>query len=246
MTTQRAEHRRNCRGLVLLLCGPCLLPLPVNAADTVTNPVLGALTPQTREAVQGVGRALLQAKRAYVAPQDTAALRESVLGVRELIVSLARPIATPTPIEVAGSGAAVTARQALAASLDWRQSHAGAIQRLRAATDELRQRSQALRARKSPSATTRSLIGTVLRFFTGAPEKAARGIVAPVTDVALTQLEQLDTEVASAIALPQNQRQARLQALAEALAFSDGRPAAADQLQTERMPTLTSRTRHRQ
>ena len=223
-------------------------PAPAHAES---NTETAGLKPETREAVRSVGRALLQAKRSYTPAQGTTALRDNVERVRRMIMSLIAPISTNTPIKIAKAGAGAVTSQALSVTDDWQQAHADDIQQLNTATSELRQQCQTLRREMAPTTPPRSLINSVITFFTGAPTVQATtkpAVITPVTSVALTRLEQVESDVTEALKLPTEERNRQLKLLAVTLKIGDRQAVIDDDQQEQQIvsPTLTSRTQHRQ
>ncbi|GEM_PF-1900711 len=210
------------------------------------------LKPETRAAVRGVGHALLQAKRRYTPQQDISALRDRIKQVRRLVKTLTAPVTASTWIKVVTStpsAASSSTTPAVSQAPDWRQVRAGEIQQLQSATARLRQQCQALRKSVTPAARKTSLFDTVVRYFSGRPATSMNGkpnIIAPVTSVALARLEQLDTEVTDAIALPAAERQQRLKAMSVALRPGKQRTGIRDNTtEVKPTPTFTTRTQHR-
>jgi len=249
MINRHIEQQKLRRALVLgLMLHMAYLPVHANAE---TRSEQTGLTPETREAVRGAGRALLQAKRRYIPPQDTAVLRDTIKRVRRQIVLLTTPPSSNTPIKINRAGASIVTNQSLSVVPDWQQDHADDIQQLSVATGELSQQCQTLRREIEPVVQSRSLVNSVMSFFTGSSvsqTNAGPAVITPVTSAVLTRLEQVESEVAEALALPAAERQQRLELLIVSLKFNDQRVEIDDGEQERKAvsPTLSSRTQHRQ
>ena len=206
------------------------------------------LEPQTREAVRGVGQALLGAKRSYVPDPEAAALRDSVEALHRSVSTLVQPLSParlqlqPAPGAVAQSLAGQVQN---AATTTPEPAHTEDISRLHSQLATLRQQVQARRDQARGTAVSPSLLDKVVGFFTGKPvdDNGRASVVTPVTDAALAHLEQVDAQLEAALALPAAERRQQLRTLQNALSVHDQRVLAIDSRTVT--PTLTTRTHHR-
>lgn len=249
-----SNHTTKRQMLLRILLLGLLIPVVWSPAQSFagSNEATEGLKPEIRAAVRRVGQALLKAKRNYTPQQDIAPLQDRIKQVRRLVETLTAPVTTSTQIKVittTPSAASSPATKSISRSPDWRQARAGEIQQLKTATTRLRQQCRALRKSLTPASKKTSLLDTVVSYFSGpssAPANIKPNIITPVTSVALARLEQLDTEVAEALALPAVERQQRLKAISVALRPGKQRPGILDNTaETEPTPTFTTRTQHR-
>jgi len=212
------------------------------SSDVKTN----GLKPDTRESVRNIGQALLLAKRSYKVDENINTLRSSIMQTQQLVNELTQPIMTQH-IQLTQSKQSTQVAASVQPSSQpsgWHQAQASKITQLRAATAKLRSLCQSLQGAKSAK-TSSSLFDSVTRFFTGKANrnKSTKFVFAPVTSSVLTYLEQIDSKIEVALALPAVQRQQRLHELAEELNITD-KP-----IQTDNKdiitPTLSNRTQHR-
>jgi len=250
MSNHIAKRQRLLRAHMLLLGLFVLAAWLPALTHAESDAITAGLKPETREAVRGVGQALLQAKRSYTPQQDITPLRDNIEQIRRLLGTLTAPAGMNPRIEIAittSSAASPLTTQAVSRLPDWQQMRAGEIKQLRTATATLGQRCRALRKARMPTVQKMSLFDSVITYFTGKPAASVDGklpVITPITSAALARLEQLDTEIAEVLALPAAERQARLKEMTVALRPGRQRPGVRDN-PAEETPTFTSRTQHR-
>jgi len=241
------QRHRPSRLLVfgLMLSFSCL-PIAGQCSPAVE---MSGLKPDTRESVRAIGQALLHAKRSYKGNQSNSALRDSIKQTRQLVNELTQPL-KPQQIELvnpnqSAQGAASANARSKLLPTGWHQAQATKIASLRTVTSNLRSQSQKLRSSRGNATATSSFFDSVIGFFTGRdkPVKSSMFILTPVTNSALTYLEQVDAEMEIALALPASQRQQRLRELVDELNIV-GQPIRIDDKKIV-SPTLSNRTQHR-
>ncbi len=220
-----------------LLFGLYIRPVHSQTAAYFDTP---GLEPETREAVVGVGRALLLAKRSYVPDPAVTALRNDIDQIRQLLAVLAQPL-DGAEIQLQSVNTPAPSPPA------WQQVRAAEINQLRSAAANLRSQVETFLDDRDGADVSPSFLESVVSFFTGEESRprvrgAGAQVAAPVTRAALLRLEQLDTEIETALSLPADERLQRLRELADVLRFDAERIHTADKVVT---PTMSTRTQHR-
>ena len=221
-----ARESRGTRRLLAL----CVIAVAVFSSTAGAAPVaeVKGLKPETRDAVRGVGQALLRANRSYIPDPAVATLRNNVGTVRGLVKALAEPLTTKTihlkSIAPASSGAARIQGVPVSPEAAWRQDKALEISRLRSAVADLRKRCQAFRKKT-----------------TGVHS----AVIAPVTPHLLARLERLDKEIESALNSPETERHQRMRDLVATLSPRESNSSVHNVAEKNISPTIATRTQHR-
>lgn len=187
------------------------------------------LKPATRDQVRAIGQALLATKRLQNPDQDATAMRQQLQAVRARLQVLT--MAVPTRVSVLKDGQAATPQKDA-----WLQVRASDIAEARKAAAALAQNGRTLK-KKYRSENADGEPGFIEKHFPDAAnryrELAARvsgttppqpaapqsrfASMTPVNETTLSRFDSLESDIAAAVALPADKRQARLHALIDEL-----------------------------
>ncbi len=227
----------------LMASGLVVAATELSSEKAIAGDKTQGLSPAQREQIQHIGQAVLLAKRSAKPSPDLIKLRAQVDQLRHAAENLAA-LGPSVPLRLANGTTSTTANTP--ALNGWRQTRAADIATLHQAATSLRQHSRTARHTSTIPFGNSDAMNSLYGALPSATADAVAGNDNIVTTVAAqNRIEHLETDIDAALALPDAERQTRLNALAQEFHLHKHPQENADATKVADVPTFVARTQHR-